>query len=162
MALSGIMNLQSRGAIHKPTTSGLTLVEVLISLIIILLVFAGVITAYVQTTYRAQWSGYSLAAQALAIQQLEQAKSAVWDTRSVPIKNELTNIATITAGTLDLPVSGTNIVWATNYAVIRPITIWNDPPVTTYLVKVDTVWPFQWRGALKYYTNTIADCMAPD
>jgi Tfp pilus assembly protein PilV len=157
------MKLTRQGALtHQATVSGLTLVEVLISLMIITLVFAGVGSMYVQTTYRAQWSGYSLAAQALAIQQLEQAKSAVWDTRSVPIKNELTNIATVTAGTLDLPVAGTNIVWATNYATIRPITIWNNPPVTTYLVKVDTVWPFHWSGVVSYYTNTIADCLAPD
>ena len=46
-----------------------TLAEVVISVGIATLVFAGLITGYVQSSYRAEWSGYSIAAQALAVHQ---------------------------------------------------------------------------------------------
>ena len=142
--------------------SGFSLVEVILSVGIVALVFSGVMGTYIHTSYRAEWSGYSLAAQALAIQQIEQAKSAVWDTRSSPVKNELTNLAPVTAAILDIPISGTNVVWATNYATVTQVMLWTNPPVSTYMVKVDTVWPFRWKGQAKYYTNTIANYMAPD
>ena len=142
--------------------SAFTLMEVIISLCIVAVVFAGVLGTYAHADYRAEWSGYSLAAQALAVQELEQAKSAVWDLLSVPVKNELTNLPPVTAAMLDIPVSGTNVVWATNYATIKPILLWSNPAVSTYLVRVDTVWPFRWKGQIKYYTNTVADYIAPD
>ena len=50
-----------------------TLAEVVVAIAIMAFVFGGLISAYVQATRRAEWSGYSLAAQAMAIQQLEQA-----------------------------------------------------------------------------------------
>lgn len=67
---------------------------------------------------QAEWTGYSLAAQAVGDQQIEQARSAVWD-YSIG-KNELTNLkstgwsynATTKVGkgystsVLDLPISG--------------------------------------------------------
>jgi len=53
-------------------TRGFTLVEVVVCIAITALMFMGIITAYIHGTYKAEWSGYSLAAQAMAIQQLEQ------------------------------------------------------------------------------------------
>jgi hypothetical protein len=160
VALKSVIN--GERARRKPSTPGFTLAEVVVSVCLVAVAFAGVIGTYAHTSYRAEWSGYSLAAQALAIQQLEQAKSAVWDTLSVPIKNEITNVPAVNGAILDIPISGTNVVWATNYATIRPILIWSNPPVSTYLVKVDTVWPFRWKGKVRYFTNTVADYMAPD
>ena len=144
------------------SSAAFTLTEVMMSLSILTVVFAGVVGTYVQTSYRAEWSGYSLAAQALSIQQLEQAKSAVWDTRSYPVKNELTNIAAVSAAVLDIPISGTNLVWATNYVTIAPLNLSTNPPVTVYFVRVDTVWPFRWRKTTRYHTNSVANYMAPD
>ncbi len=140
----------------------MTLVEVMIAMAMIVMVFCGIIGLYVHTSYKAEWSGYSLAAQALAIQQLEQAKSAVWDPRAFPPKNEITNLTKVTAAVLDLPISGTNITWATNRATVTEITTCTTPLVTTYLVRVDTVWPFRWRNRVNYYTNTLATYLAPD
>ena len=39
--------------------AGFTLIEVVISTAIVALVFGGVITAYIQSGMRVQWSGYS-------------------------------------------------------------------------------------------------------
>ena len=145
-----------------PVETGFTLAEVLISLAIAGLMFSGIITAYVQSSYRAEWSGYSLAAQALAIQQLEQTRAAAWDVNTQPVRNEITNVPTITASLLDIPVSGTNSIWATNYTTINSVAITNTVGASVYMVRVDTAWPFMWNGKRKYYTNTVADFFAPD
>ncbi len=142
--------------------SGFTLAEVAISLGIAGLVFAGLITAYVQASYRAQWSGFSLAAQSMAIQQIEQARAAKWLINVVPVSNEITNVPTVTSAILDLPVNGTNAIWATNYTTITSIPITNTVSASVYMVRVDTAWPFTWGGKLRYYTNTVADYFAPD
>lgn len=139
-----------------------TLAEVLISLAIAATLFGGVITAYVQSSYRAEWTGYSLAAQSLAVQQLEQARAADWDINTAPVKNEITNVPAMTSAILDLPITGTNVLWATNYTTITSIAITNTTGASIYMVRVDTVWPFWWGGRKHYYTNTVADFFAPD
>ena len=63
---------------------GFTLAEVVIALAIITMILASIIVAYTQAAYRAEWSGYSLAAESLAIKQIEQARSARWDPASGP------------------------------------------------------------------------------
>ena len=141
---------------------GFTLAEVLVSLAIATILFGGLVTAYVQSSYRAEWSGYSLAAQALAVQQLEQARAANWDINTSPPRNEITNVPPITAAILDMPVTGTNVVWATNYTTITSIPVTNTIGASIYMVRVDTSWPFVWGGKKRYFTNTVADFFAPD
>jgi type II secretory pathway pseudopilin PulG len=109
--------------------SAFTLAELVMAIAIVAVILGGMTVAYTQTTRRAQWTGYSLAAQALAIQQLEQARSAVWDP-SIS-KNELTNLnlsswsysgGMLTGYTwtnLDIPISSINAVRATNYVTVR-------------------------------------------
>jgi hypothetical protein len=139
-----------------------TLAEVVVCIAITALLFMGMITAYFHGSYKAEWSGYSLAAQAQAIQQLEQAKSAVWDNSITPAKIEITNLLTTTVCVLDLPINGTNVTYATNFATISQITLSTNPVVSVYMVQVDTVWPFTWQGNRQLYTNSIADYYAPD
>jgi prepilin-type N-terminal cleavage/methylation domain-containing protein len=142
----------------RPGRRAFTLTEVVMATAITAVAFGGIVTCYIQSSRRAEWSGYSLAAHALAIQQLEQARSAKWDTLTTPVVDELTNIAPVTSAVLDLPISGTNAVWVTNYATVSTVTISTTPLVTVHMVKVNTVWPF--RG--KLFTNSIADYFAPD
>ena len=147
---------------------------------IIALVFGGILAGYIQTSRRAEWTGLSLAAQGLAIQQLEQARSAVWD--NALGKNELTNLNLIgwsrqtsnglstvrgySWGMLDLPYSGgTNAaVRATNYVTIRMAYLNNmtNPPVQIQIIQVDTVWPFSAFGTRRLHTNTMLNYFAPD
>jgi hypothetical protein len=141
---------------------GFTLTEVVVSVAISTLMFSGVILSYMQSAYRSEWSGYSLAAQALAIQQLEQARSAVWDPAQYPAKNELTNLVTRSSAVLDTPISGTNYVWATNYVTLQSVVLSNAVGVTVYKVRVDTVWPFRRGAQTLYFTNTVADYFGPE
>jgi prepilin-type N-terminal cleavage/methylation domain-containing protein len=154
--------LKKKGRAGQKARRAFTLAEVLISLAIAATVFAGLITAFIQSSYRAEWSGYSLAAQSLAIQQLEQARAADWDISTIPAKNEITNVPTVTSAILDLPVSGTNVIWATNFTTITSVPITNTIGASVYMVRVDTAWPFIWGGRRHYYTNTVADFFAPD
>jgi type II secretory pathway pseudopilin PulG len=156
--------------------SGFTLAEVVISIAVTGLAFAGILASYVQSARQAEWSGYSLAAESFAVQQLEQARSAVWDTSLG--KNELLdlnlinlqyNSGTKTAtgysqGVLDLPYSGNNVIRATNYVTIKRFYFNKaaNPPVELQMVQVDTVWPLATAKGTKYYTNTAATYFAPD
>jgi len=143
-------------------TGGFTLTEVVLALAIMTVVFGGIITASTQAERRAEWSGYSLAAEALANQQLEQARSAKWDVLDSPEVDEITNLPAVSVAQLDLPVSGSNYVWATNYVTIRTISVADNPPASVHLVKVDTVWPFTRGRQTVLFTNTVADYFAPD
>ena len=142
--------------------AGFTLAEVAVSMGISVLVFAAIVTAYIQIDYRAEWSGYSLAAQALAIQQLEQARAAKWDNDDTPPTCELTNVPTTTTNMLDVPISGTNAIIVTNTATITLMPVAGGVGASVYMVRVDTVWPFRWKNTVRYYTNSLADYFAPD
>jgi prepilin-type N-terminal cleavage/methylation domain-containing protein len=154
---------------------GFTLVEVLVSLAIVTLLYGGMLTAYITTSRRAEWSGFSLAAQSIGIQQIEQARSGVWD-YSIS-KNELTNLnlrawsynAMTRVGTgystnvLDLPVSGTNVVVATNFTTVKMVNLTGLTNVQVQMVTVDTVWPFlTLKGKLQFFTNRTASYYGPD
>lgn len=142
---------------------GFTLMEVVISVFIIMLLFSAIITSYIQGSYRAEWAGLSLAAQSAAVQQLEAAKCAVWDPSQNPPKDEISQLPPVTSVLLDLPVSGTNTVYATNYTTVTLILITNGVNVySNYMVRVDTAWPFRWKNQTVYFTNTVADYFAPD
>jgi type II secretory pathway pseudopilin PulG len=153
-----VMNLPgTHGA--KGRTAAFTLVEVVISTFIIMLVFGAIIGGYIQSSYRAEWAGLSLAAQAAGVQQLESAKSAVWDPQQTPVQDEIKKLPLVTSTLLDLPVSGTNTVYATNTTTV---TLLQNGIYSNYFVQVNTVWPFRWKNATTYYTNTIAGYYAPD
>lgn len=156
--------------------AGYSLVEVVIATAIIALVYGIIITGYIQCGLRAQWSGYSLAAQSLANEQVEQARSAIWD--PFLAKNEITNLnlssLTYTStnktwsgyvtAILDVPYAGTNFTIATNFVYVQLINLNNssNPPVQVQMVRVDTVWPFHYRARDLYFTNTSATLLAPD
>ena len=152
MALPGIRGAKARAA-------AFTLAEVVICVFIMMLLFAGILTAYIQTSYRAEWTGFSLAAQALAVQQLEHAKAAVWDPLQATNKDEIIQMPRTMTALLDLPVTGSNYVWAT---ISNTITLIPNGDYSNYMVKVDVVWPFRWKSQVVYFTNTIAGYYAPE
>jgi prepilin-type N-terminal cleavage/methylation domain-containing protein len=152
-----------------------TLVEVVVSLAIAGVVFGGIILGYVQSGKRAEWTGYSLAAQALSIRQIEQARAAKWDTQSSPPVDQVTNFNFIgwtnvggvwsgyTYTILDIPYKNlTNAVMATNYVSISTVQVTNN--VFVHMIQVDTVWPFYKKSAtnMTLFTNTTVTYRAPN
>jgi prepilin-type N-terminal cleavage/methylation domain-containing protein len=138
------------------STSGFSLIEVAMSLMIVGIVMIGLVDGYRMSSRRAEWSAYSLAAQAFALQQIEQVRAAKWDTMAEPVVDETLSVPTVSSAVLDMPISGTNAVMATNYVTINSISVGGG--ITFKQVRVDTVWP--WFGL--YFTNTLATFRAPD
>ncbi|MHB8521769.1 MAG: type IV pilus modification PilV family protein [Limisphaerales bacterium] len=140
-----------------PRCVGFSLTEVVISLALAGLGVGGVISGYILGSQRAEWAAYTLAAHSLAAQRIEQTRAARWDTLVIPALDELTSANfPVQVAALNLPISGTNIVYATNTTTIT--TVSTNPPLR--LIRVDSVWPFQMRGVL--YTNTIIIYRGPD
>lgn len=162
---------------HHPT-GGFTLIEVVTSIFIVALVFGGILAAYIQGARRAEWSGYSLAAQAVGLREIERGRAIMLDVRQNQISSQLwkTNLllldfkATSSAGgitvsgyttnILDLPYSGGNFVLVTNLVSIQTVTV--KPGVQVQFMQVDTVWPFAKGQAVRYFTNSIGTYFAPD
>lgn len=136
--------------------SGFTLIESLIASSIAALMFGGIVYGYIQTGRNAEWSAYSFAAQSMALQRLEQTRACKWDPESTPSVDELvsTNFPLVVS-ILDVPMSGSNYVYATNITTIS--TISTVPPLR--MIQVETIWGFINGRA---YTNSIATYRAPD
>ncbi|MDR3458422.1 MAG: prepilin-type N-terminal cleavage/methylation domain-containing protein [Verrucomicrobiae bacterium] len=164
------------GARGRNRSGGFTLVEVLISAAIMGLVFGTVINCYIQSGQRLEWTGYSLAAQSMATQVVEQARAANWDPTAVPPVNNLmtmnlmaTNYDSPTrtftgysVSVLDVPYSSTNYTLATNFVTVQIIYVNGDPKVQMQFVQVNTVWPFYLRNGNACFTNTVSTMVAPD
>jgi prepilin-type N-terminal cleavage/methylation domain-containing protein len=144
----------------KPTNpscrAGFTLAETLVSIMIMGLVFSGVLLGYTRASQRAEWSGLSLAAEALCVRQMEQFRAVLWDTQNVPIIDNTTNIVTSNVMILDIPISGSNVVYATNTFTIQSFT--QAGPSYFKMITAQTVWAL--NG--KVYTNSLVDYRAPD
>ncbi|MEK7675587.1 MAG: hypothetical protein AAB676_07125 [Verrucomicrobiota bacterium] len=126
-----------------------TLVEVVISTGIAAMTIGGIVYGYVLAAQRAELSSYMLAAQSLAMQRLEQSRAAKWDPMAYPVVDELvsTNFPQ-TVEVLDIPVSGTNIVYATNKVTVT--TLSTNPPLK--MIQADCTWSFMSR---RLFTNTV-------
>jgi type II secretory pathway pseudopilin PulG len=135
-----------------------TLVEMVVCFAIMGLVIGGTINAYVNSGLFAERAGYELAAQAQAVQVMERARAASWDTQVIPAVDYTTNLPAVTTSFLELPISGTNVVVCTNYFSVVNITNDTSLGVVIKMFQVTTIWP--WRGVTM--TNTIVTYRAPD
>jgi hypothetical protein len=133
-----------------------TLTEVVFSLAIIGLTAGGIINGYIQSARLTDWQAHSLAAHTLAMQRVEQCRSAKWDTRSAPVVDQLiaANFPSVVEQ-MDLPTISTNISYATIYTTISAVSA--SPPLR--MIQADCVWKYPGRG---WYTNTIVTYRAPD
>jgi len=146
----------SNRALRSRGKHAFTLAEVVISVLLAAITIAAVMVGYSQSAGRAEWSGLSYAAQALAIQRIEQVRSAKWDTEAGVDEVVSTNFPPQVT-VMDLPISGTNVVFATNFTTITTLSA--TPPLLK-MIRVDCVWRFQLRARL--YTNTLVTYRAPD
>jgi Tfp pilus assembly protein PilV len=146
-------SLQAR---RRRATRGSSLVEACIALAVTSVAVGGSVNGYILSVNRAEWSAYSLAAHSLAMQRMEQLRAAKWDTgASPPVDQIITANFGPVANILDVPISGTNIVYATNYTTIATVSA--NPPLK--MIRVDCTWQFMQRGT---FTNTLISYRAPD
>ena len=139
-------------------SSGFTLAEVIVAIAVATLSFGGVICGYVLTADRAQWSAYSLAAQSLAMQGVEQARAAKWDPKAWPAVDELGVTNYTQLDMLDVPVAGQPIQ-ATNYISVTAVT--QDPPLRQ--MRADCVWSLvNGKRSRGPFTNTVITLRTAD
>ena len=141
---------------RRRSVAALTLVEVVLSAAIAAMTVSGILYGYTQSAKRAEWSGYSMAAQALAVQGLELTRACRWDPESGVDQLVAANFPRQTL-VLDLPVIGTNAAYATN---ITTITSPKGVPLLHRMIRVDCVWKFPTTG--RVFTNTVATYRSPD
>jgi type II secretory pathway pseudopilin PulG len=134
----------------------MTLVEVLVSLVITVLMMGGIVNGYIYCTTSAVKAELAQAANAQAMQRLEEARSATWNTSSSLAQDQLvaTNFPDEVV-TLEMP--GTNSVGTSATIQTTIAQISSSPPVRT--IHVDCVWQF--RGA-EWVTNSIETIRAAD
>jgi type II secretory pathway pseudopilin PulG len=143
--------------LHKSHTHlAMTLLEALVAMLVLGIMVSGIVSGFVQSHRTAEWSAYSLAAQSLAMQPIEQARAAKWDPYAYPPTNQLiqANFPPQT-NVLDVPTAGTNILYATNRTSLRMVS--TSPPLME--ISVECTWRFMNHGV---FTNTITTYRAPD
>jgi hypothetical protein len=137
-----------------------SLAELLISVAILGLVFGGSIRCYVASAEHAEWSAHALAAQSVASQGVEQARSAKWDPQAWPqlvgpgCPDELGITNYMQTAILDIPYRGNPFI-VTNYVQIT--TVSTNPSIRQ--IRSDCVWNFAKRGM---FTNSIITLRAAD
>ena len=131
-----------------------TLIEMVIALALSTIVISASIHGYIMSSKRAEWAAYSLAAHSLAMQRIEQTRAAKWDPAGFPPVDDLTNRPPA-VDILDIPISGTNIAYATSITTIATVSL--NPPLKK--IRVECVWPFVNRGL---FTNVVVTYRAPD
>ena len=134
----------------------MTLVEVIVALAITTLIVEGIVAGYIYCTTSAGKAELAQAANARAMERIEEARSARWDTSSWPTVDQLvaTNFPDEVVS-LDMPGSGSGGTSATIQTTISQISL--TPPIRK--VRVDCIWQF--RG-VQLITNTIETIRAPD
>lgn len=144
------------GLLKQRGAQGMTLIEVAVSLAVVGITSASVISGYVYSMKQMEVAACSTAAEMAARQRLEQARAAKWDTLAEPAVDELvsSNFPVLVLP-LDIPVSGNKAVHGTNITNISIAS--EDPPLK--LIKVDCVWSLPPRGP---FTNTLMIYRAPD
>ncbi len=144
--------------VHFPPRgrAGMTLVEVVIALAITGVTLGGIISGYIYCTTCAVKAELVQAASARAMERIEEARSAQWDTSVWPNVDQLvaTNFPNVIVS-LDMPGSGSGGTSATIMTTISQLS--SSPP--TRRIRVDCIWKF--RGA-ELITNTIETVRAPD
>lgn len=135
---------------------GFSLMEVVVSILMIAVTITSIVSGYVYSARQAEFAAYNLAAESLALQRVEQMRAAKWDVLTTPNVDELVAANfPVQVNVMDIPQSGANIVYATNYTTITPLS--STPPLR--MLKVDCVWGFLNRGL---YTNTVVTYRSPD
>ena len=140
----------------------MTLVEVVVALAITVLMVAGIVNGYIFCTTSTVKDSLYMAANARAMERMEETRSATWAPyRAKPVDELVATNFPDKVVILDLSGSGS----ATNLATLKtdisqispsPFSPFS-PPVRR--IRVDCIWQFK---GVELITNTIETCRAPD
>lgn len=131
----------------KGHRAGVTIVEVVVSVVIVAMSIGGIMSVYTQAAVNAEWSAHSLAAQMMALSGMEQARAAKYDPLGGTDELMGTNFP-VRVDKLDTGTSLGVCTYGTNTTTIS--TISTNPWVK--MIRVDCTWPFPRKGN---FTNTV-------
>jgi hypothetical protein len=132
------------------------LIEVVVALAIGGLMVAGIVKGYIFCTTSTVKDSLYMAANARAMERIEETRSAIWAPyRADPVDELVATNFPDKSVTLDLSGSGSQTTSATLKTEISQISL--SPPVRK--IRVDCIWQF--RG-VELVTNTIETIRAPD
>jgi type II secretory pathway pseudopilin PulG len=178
--LIGTRHSQTRLS-RAATAFGFTLVEVMVSVLILVMVVAGVCYGYSQANRIAIWESMSQAAESYAVQGMEQSRAALWNpwdwvTNQGPGTEDEWPPGTPFAqqDLLDIPMKGNPFAtnaggaftnysfFVTNYVYVTTITNYSGGyfPSPLRQIKSVAVWTFPFTG--KGFTNTVITLRASD
>jgi hypothetical protein len=138
--------------------SAFTIAEMVVCFAIMALVIGGMLTAYSNAALFTERAGYQMAAQCLAVQQMEHVRAALWDSQATPPVDNTTNLPAMTISLLELPIAGTNAIYATNQLTVTTLTNSVNPPVLVKMITVYTTWP--WNNTVM--SNVMICYRSPD
>lgn len=148
--LPGIVHPWARG------TRGFTLAEVVIAIALSAMVLGSLISGYLITARRAEWTAMSEAAQLKVWNRMEQVRAARWDPRAMtPVDMLVASNFPVLIEELYTPLGGSNVTSATNIVLIQRIS--DNPPLK--LVRVECHWRFLNN---RLYTNSLMLYRHPD
>ena len=130
-----------------------TLMEVLISILIVGMGLGGIIGLYIQSAVRSDYAATSLSAQMMALSGMEQVRGAKYDPRGGTDELQSSNFP-VKVDILDVGTSAGVQAYGTNRTTI--LTISTNPALK--MVRVDCTWSFPQRGV---FTNSLYTYRAP-
>jgi type II secretory pathway pseudopilin PulG len=142
------------GCLARRGRAGMTLVEVVIALALAGMTVGGIVSGYIYCTTSAVKAELAQEANGKAMERLEQARSAQWNTSYPAIDYLVATNFPDEVVTLDLPGTNTGGTSATIRTTIAQISV--TPPTRT--IHVDCIWQF--RG-IDWVTNSVETIRSP-
>lgn len=134
----------------------MTLVEVVVALVITGLAVVGIIRGYYYCTHSAQKAALAQAANARAMERIEETRSAKWDTSSTPTVDLLVP-SNFPPESVTLDLSGSGAVTSLANVLTEISLVSTSPPLKR--IRVNCIWTY--RG-VQVFTNSIETFRAPD
>jgi hypothetical protein len=142
--------------VWRSSCSGIALTEVMMSMGIAAMSIGCIISGYVLAVQAAELSACSAAVHWSVIQTLEQTRSARWEPMAITPIDELVEANFPTSvNVLDIPLTSTKVVYATNRITITSLT---GLPMLK-MIRVESAWACLARGP---FTNTIVTYRSAD
>ncbi len=117
---------------------------------------SGIVGGYLLAARRAEWSSCAAAAQAVALERLEQTRAAKWDPNAFPPVDELVpSNFPVLVRPLDIPLAQSGSISSVTTTTISEVSA--SPPVRR--VHIECVWSLPTRGP---FTNSLLSYRSPD
>src|SRR3954468_24868953 len=140
----------------RKSCAGFSLAEIIVCMLILGLGVAGMLSLYVQSAVRADWSAYAYSAHLMTLNAMEQCRGAKYDPRGSPPVDELVSSNFPSrVDVLDIGGSSSVLAYGTNITTITTVSTNS----LLKMIQVDCVWAYPRRGL---FTNSVLTYRSPN